>query len=87
LMWNIPYLVALVDPLKHRVSLIEAVLMQFIGVTGESVMLLLLPGEHPVLQQTVMRFIYFDGAGLIVLLAALILVRAARKSFSSPSFS
>lgn len=74
LMWNIPYLVAMWHPLRHFTSLVEAVVMQAIGVLGESLLLLALPGEHPVLESSVMRFIYFDGGGLVLLLTALILV-------------
>lgn len=70
LMWNIPYLFALVDPVLHRVSLIEAVIMQAIGVIGETALLVLLPGSHPVIQASVTRFILFDGSGLLALLAA-----------------
>lgn len=73
LMWTIPYLFALSDPLKKRVSLIEAVLMQGIGLAGESLMLLTLPEGHPVLRETAARFIIFDGGGLVLLIAALIL--------------
>ncbi len=78
LMWNIPYLVALIHPVRHYVSLMEAVIMQSIGVAGESLLLAALPGQHPQLQASVMRFIYFDGGGLILLLAAFILVRRLR---------
>jgi len=74
LMWNIPYIFALFHPARHFVSLVEAVIMQFIGVTGESLILLGLPGKHPIIQASVRRFIFFDGAGLVVLLAALLLV-------------
>ncbi len=35
LMWNVPYIVALLHPFKHSISLIEAVAMQTIGVVGE----------------------------------------------------
>ena len=79
LMWNIPYLFALFDPFRHRVSLIEALIMQFIGVTGETLLLILLPGDHPVIGQTVLRFIYFDGTGFLALLAAFIITLAARR--------
>ena len=78
LMWNIPYLVALIHPLRHYVSLVEAVIMQSIGVAGESLLLAALPGQHSQLHASVMRFIYFDGGGLILLLAAFILVRRLR---------
>jgi hypothetical protein len=74
-MWNVPYVVALIHPFKHRVSLIETVIMQGIGVIGETVLLLCLPGNHPTLSGSVVRFIIFDGAGLILLSAAFLLVR------------
>ena len=70
LMWTIPYLVAAFHPQRHFTSLVEAVIMQAIGVTGESLILLLLPKEHITLTASVTRFIYFDAAGLIILLVA-----------------
>jgi hypothetical protein len=73
LMWNIPYLMALINPLHHFVSLIEAVIMQGIGVLGESIILLTLKGEHSQIHASVSRFIVFDGGGFLVLLLGLIL--------------
>ena len=49
LMWNVPYAVALSHPLKRRVSLIEALVMQAIGVFGETLLLLSFPPGHPAL--------------------------------------
>lgn len=70
LMWNVPYVYALVHPVRNRTSLIQAVIMQAIGVIGESVLWLrLLPG-HRALELTAERFILFDAAGLIALLVA-----------------
>lgn len=80
LMWNIPYIFAAVHPARHFTSLIEAVIMQFIGVTGESFILLGLPGEHPLIEASVERFIIFDGAGLVVLFIALLLAVLVRRS-------
>lgn len=80
LMWNIPYLFALVNPLKHFVSLIEAVIMQAVGVVGETILLLVLKGEHPLIKASVLRFILFDGAGLILLIIALLLVLRVKRS-------
>jgi hypothetical protein len=74
-MWNIPYLVALWDPRKYRVSLIEAVVMQVIGVLGESAIYFSIPAGHPALQASVVRFIVFDAAGIICLTAAAIISR------------
>ncbi|KAF0110178.1 MAG: hypothetical protein FD147_1799, partial [Chloroflexi bacterium] len=47
IMWNIPYLVALINPIRHFVSFVEAVIMQAIGVLGESTILWSLQGDHP----------------------------------------
>ena len=84
LMWNIPYLVALINPFRYKVSLIEAVIMQAIGVIGETILLLILKGEHPLIKASVLRFILFDGGGLIFLGAALFLVLRKQKLDSSP---
>ncbi len=81
-MWNIPYIVALTDPLRHFVSLIEAVVMQGIGVFGETVLLLTLKGEHPQIHASVLRFIFFDGGGLFFLLAALVLMVSYKRSLN-----
>ena len=78
-MWNVPYVVALIDPLKHFISLLEAVLMQAIGVFGETILLLTLKGEHPQIHASVLRFILFDGGGLILLAAALLLTIRYKK--------
>ncbi len=71
IMWNIPYLIALLDPQKYRIALICAVLMQFTGLTGETLLFINLPQGYNFLRQTVERFIIFDAGGLIALAAAL----------------
>lgn len=80
LMWNVPYLFALVKPAKHFISLVEAVFMQAIGVFGETILLLSLPGSHPMITSTTERFIIFDGGGLVLLIAALFITRQIRLS-------
>lgn len=80
IMWNIPYLFALVNPLKYTVSLVEAVIMQAVGVFGETILLLILKGEHPLVRASVLRFIYFDGGGLVLLALALILILRIKRS-------
>jgi hypothetical protein len=74
LMWNVPYAVALWHPVRRRISLWEAVGMQAIGVIGEAILLATLPDGHPVLHSAFQRFIWFDGAGLFLLVVASILV-------------
>jgi len=73
LMWNIPYLFALIQPVRNRVSLIEANIMQALGVIGETGILINLHGSHPVLSASMIRFIIFDGSGLLLMLAALVI--------------
>lgn len=75
LMWNVPYAVALWNPVSHRRSLLEAVAMQAIGVVGETILLLTFPEGHAAVRDSVMRFILFDGVGLILLGAAAIFLK------------
>ncbi len=79
IMWNVPYLVAVTDPLRRRVSLYEAIAMQAIGVAGESILLTTLPAGHAALRTTAWRFITFDAGGLFLLVIALILTMRSRK--------
>jgi len=74
LMWNVPYAFALWRPSRNRLSLYEAVIMQAIGFLGESAIYWSLDAGHTTAQQTLLRFIIFDGSGLIALLAAVWLV-------------
>jgi hypothetical protein len=75
LMWNIPYAVALWHPIRHRISLYEATAMQAIGLLGETLIWLGLPAAHSMLRANLLRFIAFDGAGLLLLLLAICLTR------------
>ncbi len=69
-MWNIPYLVALWHPLRHRLSLCEAWGMQLAGLLGETWLLTTLPVGHLLLRTSIQRFIWFDAAGLLALTVA-----------------
>lgn len=73
LMWNVPYAVALSHPVRRRVSLVEALAMQAIGLAGESLLLLGLEPGHALLRASVGRFILFDGLGLLLLAGAWLL--------------
>lgn len=73
LMWNVPYAVALSHPVRRRVSLVEALAMQAIGLAGESLLLLGLEQGHALLRASVGRFILFDGLGLLLLAGAWLL--------------
>lgn len=66
-MWNIPYLFALKDPLQYRLALTLALLMQVTGLVGESYILSTLGMENAILRSSILRFIAFDGAGALLL--------------------
>ena len=74
-MWNVPYLVALWHPVRHRISLYEALAMQTFGLLGEVIIYLTLAAIHIALRASVLRFIAFDGLGLLLLLIAVWITR------------
>jgi hypothetical protein len=74
-MWNIPYLVALWQPRQHRISLWEALAMQVVGLIGESLILLSIPAGYTLLHTSLVRFIVFDAAGVVLLIGAMLLAR------------
>lgn len=77
LMWVVPYVPALIAPQRHRVCLAVTVIQQGMGLAGESWMALTLPAGHAALWATGTRFIAFDAAGLVLLVAAWALARKA----------
>lgn len=79
LMWNVPYAAALWQPLRHFISLTEAVVMQAVGLLGESLVRLGLPVQHATARGSILRFIWFDGGGLILLTAAWLLMDNLRR--------
>ena len=72
-----PYAVALWHPVRRRVSLYEALAMQIIGLIGESLIRWGLGDGHPIAAGTVLRFIAFDAAGVILLAIAAGVTRRA----------
>jgi hypothetical protein len=83
LMWNIPYVVALIHPLRYRISLYEASAMQTIGLLGETIILKSMPPGHCILHASLIRFIVFDEAGFVLLLLANWFVHHATRLGSS----
>ncbi len=70
LMWQVPYFFALYHPGTQKISLFQAILMQTLGFFGESLLLQTIPMEHAVLRGSILRFIWFDGGGLLLLILA-----------------
>jgi hypothetical protein len=70
LMWAVPFIPAVLHPVRHRIAFACVLAMQAIGLAGESLMMAALPAGHDALRATGLRFIAFDGAGLVLLLIA-----------------
>ena len=79
-MWQVPYVFALVHPQRNRRSLLEANLMQGIGLAGETLLLRFIPEVHASLKASILRFVLFDAVGLLLLLFALIYILRLLKS-------
>jgi hypothetical protein len=65
LMWNATYPLVLIHPGRYRTLFAVVLVQQAIGVLGETVLLASLPTGHPALWTTGVRFIVFDGLGLL----------------------
>jgi len=74
LMWNVPYVFAAIHPIRYKISLVEAIFMQAVGLIGETMIFLQLPESLIVLRQSIQRFILFDGLGFSLLTFAFVLV-------------
>ncbi len=75
LMWNVPYLLALWQPQRNGLALKAAFAMQTLGLFGELLIRAGLPTGHELLADSLMRFILFDGSGLVGLALAWWLTR------------
>lgn len=73
IMWTIPYLFAFIDPTKNRLLMLAIVVAQSIGVIGEIRILLNFPADLAFIRDNILRFLIFDGSGLILLLFAFLL--------------
>jgi hypothetical protein len=76
IMWNVPYAFAFINPIRYKISLFEAIIMQSIGLAGESLLWFSIPSEFVILRKSILRFILFDGGGLIALLSALMITNS-----------
>lgn len=74
LMWNATYPLVIIQPLKYRTLYGVVLIQQFIGLVGESAILLGIPEGHAALSASILRFIAFDGAGLILMGVAFVIL-------------
>jgi hypothetical protein len=79
-MWQVPYVFALAHPERNRRSLLEAILMQAIGLVGESLLFRSIPLAHTALRASILRFIIFDSGGLLLLLTAAAFIFRIKKA-------
>jgi hypothetical protein len=70
LMWNATYPPVLVRPDRNRTLFAVILVQQAIGLAGETWMWATLPAGHAALWTTGLRFIAFDGAGLVGMVLA-----------------
>jgi hypothetical protein len=63
------------NPVRYQLALCFALLMQFTGLVGESYILSTLSAENAILKSSISRFIIFDGAGLLLLVLAFLLIK------------
>lgn len=75
LMWNATYPPIIVHPCRYRVLFGVVLAQQTIGLIGESLLLVGLQPGLEVLASSIMRFVAFDGAGLVLLAIAFMLSR------------
>jgi hypothetical protein len=82
LMWNATYPAVIFSPRRFRALYVVVLIQQAIGLVGESCIWANLIGQglgNGLMAAGIMRFVIFDAAGLVIMLAAFIaLVRSAR---------
>jgi hypothetical protein len=70
LMWNATYPLVIFQPIRYRALFVVVLIQQAIGFAGETWLWLTLPAGHSPLRTTGLRFILFDGIGLIAMAGA-----------------
>ncbi len=79
IMWNVPYAIAIYQPYRYPVALVSALMMQLIGFIGETWIYF---GIHSLMntRSSILRFMIFDFAGLLLLSVAFALLFNKRKN-------
>lgn len=75
LMWNATYPAVIVSPNRFRSLFVVVLIQQVIGLVGETWIITHLGPGTEVLVGSILRFIIFDGVGLILLVIAFALTR------------
>lgn len=80
LMWNATYPLVILNPVRHQTLYGVVLAQQLTGLIGESLILLRLCESglaDGLMAHGIIRFIAFDGGGLVLMLAAFLLLRRA----------
>ena len=72
LMWNCTYPAVIIRPERFKALGVVVLVQQAIGLVGETLLSVSLPGGHAILQGGISRFALFDGLGLVLMLATFI---------------
>lgn len=83
LMWNVTYPAVIVNPVRFRVLFIVVLVQQAVGLVGESYIWMQLVGQglgDSLMAHGIMRFVAFDGGGLVLMLAAFIVLSRALRA-------
>ena len=73
-MWNATYPVFIALPNRFKVVGGIVLAQQLIGLIGESLLLAYLPHASFLFAASIMRFIYFDAFGLLIMTVAFVLL-------------
>lgn len=74
LMWNATYPAVIWNPSRNRTVYIIVLVQQVIGLIGESLLCISVMGQSDVLVSSLLRFIIFDGCGLVLMAIGFVLV-------------
>lgn len=80
LMWNATYPLFIYKPSDHIPLGWIIVIQQMIGCLGEIYVFVCIGAEHELLKASIIRFVEFDVAGLVLMLASLLLLMFTAKA-------
>ncbi len=83
LMWNVTYPLVILNPARHQSLFAVVLAQQLTGLLGESFILWRLCSAglaNGLMAHGIIRFIVFDGGGLVLMLVAFLLLRHALKA-------
>jgi len=78
LMWNVTYPAVIANPVKFKALFVVVLVQQLVGLVGESVIWFRLSDASlasSAIADGIMRFVLFDGAGLVLMLVAFCVLR------------